>query len=432
MMFRVRHVIGTSAATFVSGGLGLLTAVLAARMLSPADNGQYAQYLVVMNLAFIAVNLGIGPSSTYHIAAGAWSVTAAIRLNVVFCAAATALLATACGLVIGTSLGATIGSMFKIEPSQLLLGLVSGAALLAVTQASALLQGQHDFVRMNWLAVLRAALPLALIAASAVFQPDAVVVSATHAFGLGGAVILGACMLNWSGVAVQRVGAKQLESLVAYGGVAYLSNLMHHLATRGLLVFLSFYALPQQVGFFNLALLLVEAALLLPSSMGQLVFAQATSAQFDPRKLEAALRLNILFAAVLAAVMLTARPVITWILGSQYAEVGMVLGHLTPTIVLLSVPRILSQLLSGRGRPQWPLLAAVISTIIGAGLATWWIPVHGLVGAAWVSNVVALITAAVTLLGYRQLQGSLTVRAVVPTQADVQALYAALQQWRRG
>ena len=64
-MLRARHILSTTGATLVSGGLVLGLTLLVARALTPEENGYYAQYVLVFNLVYIGLNFGLGPSSTF-------------------------------------------------------------------------------------------------------------------------------------------------------------------------------------------------------------------------------------------------------------------------------------------------------------------------------------------------------------------------------
>ena len=431
-MLRVRHVLSTGAASVVGGGLGLVLAFVAARLLTPTQNGYYAQYLLAMNLVFIILNLGVGSASTYYLASGLWSLVDTLRLNLRFVALTGAIVALLSVAIGGTPLGGAVERAFKAPLPILYFGLASGVLLLGINHVAAMLFGVHRYDRANLANVLRAGLPLPFVLIAGWWGAGEMPVVIAHSQALLVVMIIALLLVPRAAdgprADVRRRG--QLAALLRFGGVVYVSNLLHFAAMRGLLVFVSFYAAPEQVGYFNLALLLLEAMLMLPSAIGQLVLPQSSSSAFDRGLIESLLR-AIVYVGVSMAVFiaLLARPLAAFVLGEGYAPVGTALVHLAPAIVLLAVPRILSQLLVGQGHTGYPLVAAVVSAAVGSALALDWIPSHGIVGAAWVANVVAAITATVTVFGYCRVQRVAFTEVFLPQRRDWQ-LFAGLG--RRG
>lgn len=408
---RTRHVLSTTGATLVSGGLGLVLAILVARSLTPDQNGHYAQFVLVFNIVYIILNLGLGPASTFFVASRRTSVRSVSLINL-YVLAALACLVLFAGLAShhwGWS--ESLELLLKIPTSMLYSGLASGMLLLSCNQVLAILMGSHRYDLVNILNVSRAAITL-LVVGLITFLWSASIISIavihTTGFALALALALWTSRKVLTGQSSESplVPEAGLRSMLGYGGLVYLSNILHYLAIRGLLLLLSYYSAPELVGFFSLALILLEVTLLFPSAIGQLVFPQSSTDGFDHRKLETMLRLNLYVSLLFVlCIVLLAKPVILLLIGAPYAPVAQVLVHLSPSIILLTVPRILSQLLSGQGHPGYPLFAAASSLALGTMLAVWAIPNWGIVGAAWVANLVSAITAAVTIFGYSRVHG---------------------------
>jgi O-antigen/teichoic acid export membrane protein len=425
-MLRPRHVLSTGAASVIGGGLTLLLAFVAARLLTPTENGHYAQYLLAMNLVFILLNLGVGSASTYYLASGQWSLEETMLLNGVFIAMVAVVVALVSLVASVTAAGAAVERTFKIPLPVFYFGLGSGVLLLAINHVAAVLFGLHRYDRANLANVFRAGLPLPFVlAAGWSLSGGEMPVVVAHSGALV-AVLAVALFLVPPRQHALQIGAPRrgrFIALVRYGGLVYVSNLLHFAAMRGLLLFITFYAAPEQVGYFSLALMLLEAMLLLPSAIGQLVLPQSSSSAFDRSLVESLLRVIVYGGLVLAVLcMLFAESLAALTLGRAYMPVGLALAHLAPAIVLLAVPRILSQLLVGQGHPGYPLAAAVMSTALGGLLALYWIPAHGINGAAWVSNVVALVTALVTAFGYCRIQQVSAMSVFLPRRSDLRLI----------
>jgi len=249
-------------------------------------------------------------------------------------------------------------------------------------------------------------------------------ISVAHAVGLALALVVSIKVMKTSsapggGIAESGSLTVVLRNMLGYGALVYFSNLLHYLAMRGLLLVLSYYSAPESVGFLSLALLLLEVTLLLPSAIGQLVFPQASSKDFDRAAIEVALRLNLYVGlSLVVLIVLLAAPLVSLLMGASYAPVAHALIHLAPSVVLLAIPRILSQLLSGQGHPRYPLFAAAVSLLLGVALAVWAIPQWGVVGAAWVTNLVSAITAIITVIGYCRVHHVTASEVLLPRRQD--------------
>lgn len=396
----------------VGGALQLGLTILAARLLGPEQNGHYAQFLLVFNLVFIGLNFGLGPASTYFVASGRLSEAAVRRMNVLVIFLITAFLGLATLLIWKTTMIRVVESAFKIPVPLFLWGLVGGLVFLAFNQMLAIMMGGHRYDTVNLLNISKTGVPLLFIAVlSLLVVPDSLKLSIAHTAAMAVVLVLAIIALgvserkNSAELMIDKSIGTALHAMLGYGALVYASNLLHYLAMRGLLLLLSYYSAPESVGFLNLALLLLEVTLLLPSAIGQLVFPQSSTAGFDRRVIEIVLRINMLIGLFLAAgVILLSIPVVRLLMGDAYVPVGWAMMHLSPSVILLAIPRILSQVLSGRGYPQYPLIAAALSLVLGAALAFLLIPHWGILGAVWVTNAVSAITAIVTLVGYSRVQ----------------------------
>lgn len=423
-MLRARHILSTTGATLVSGGLVLGLTLLIARALTPEQNGYYAQYVLVFNLVYIGLNFGLGPSSTFFIASRRATVRSVWTVNLAMLAVVACLLSVATWFIHQREMTESLRRLLKIPAPALYLGLLAGMLLLSFNQVVAVLMGEHRYDLVNALNVLRALSPFLLVGGAVLvgassFTAITLGQTVAMAIALALAVSLARRATPEGAPAPMADFSKDLRSMLSYGSLVYLSNLLHYLAMRGLLLLLSYWSAPESVGFLNLALLLLEVTLLLPSAIGQLVFPQSSTAGFDHALLETVLRVNLYVSvAVVVLILVLARPLVTLLIGPAYLPVALALIHLTPSVVLLAVPRILSQLLSGQGHPRYPLAAAALSLTLGAAVAAWVIPRWGYLGAAWVTNLVSAITAAVTLFGYCQVHRVRLAQVLLPRERD--------------
>lgn len=422
-MLRLRHVLTTTGATLVGGGLSLLLTLLVARLLTPLQNGHYAQFSLVFNLYYILINFGLGPASTYFISSGQVGERRVTLVNVKM-VSAIGVISLLLGMLLGMgNFWHWIERQFNIPQKILVLGSIAGFLLFVFNQCIAILMGKKRFDTVNLLNLLKMALPLPAIGVAMLVLFD------ETGFAFATMLALAAvCIVSTSYVLrgtphtppeLQKKTIGLTRSIFRYGGLVYASNVLHYLAMRGLLMIVSYYYAPEYVGFFSIALVLLEAVLIIPSAVGQLIFPQSSSPQFNYGLTDTIMRLNVYVGLLtIIGVILLAPPIIGLFLGPKYQLVAVACAHLTPSILLLAVPRILSQVLSGQGHPEYPLYAAALSFFSGGLLAFWSIPAYGVVGAAWVINFVSAVTAIVTVYGYTRLRGVSVTEVFRPRQSD--------------
>lgn len=432
-MLRPRHIITTTSATLVTGGLGLVFTLLAARLLTPSENGSYAQFVLIFNLYYILLNFGLGPASTYFISSGLLSERRVISLNVKVVGVIGAVSAV-CLAALWLGNGAQwVETRFKISVDILVAGFVAGFFLLVLNQALAILIGKKSFETVNLLNIVKMALPFPIVALVLQMLAGEIGFVVAMLISLVMASLLGMKLVSRNFVSAHHVDpavdSRLARSIFRYGGLVYASNVMHYISMRGLLIILSYCFAPEYVGFFSIALVLLEALLVIPGVIGQLIFPHSSDPQFDYGLTDTIMRLN-LYAGILTVVSLLwlAPWGIGWILGAKYEPVTITLMHLAPSVVLLAIPRILSQVLSGRGHPEYPLYAAIISFFVGGAIALWSIPTYGPAGAAWATNFVSGVTAVVTVYGYTRLRSVRIGDVFLPRRADLDLLCRAAQR----
>lgn len=296
-MLRLRHVFTTASATLVGGGLGLLLTLLVARFLTPSQNGHYAQFVLIFNLYYILLNLGLGPASTYFISSGQVEERRVTFANIKIVGAIGAVSLLAGGLLGMDGGGQWIEAQFKIPQEILFIGLVAGFFLFIFNQCIAILMGKKRFDTVNVLNLLKAALPLLATGVAMLVLLNETGFAFATMLALAAVSLVGIwCVLRDMSKApseTQKNSTGLTRSIFRYGGLVYASNVLHYLAMRGLLIILSYYYAPEYVGFFSIALVLLETVLVIPGVVGQLIFPQSSSPQFNYGLTDTIMRLNV-------------------------------------------------------------------------------------------------------------------------------------------
>jgi O-antigen/teichoic acid export membrane protein len=164
-----------------------------------------------------------------------------------------------------------------------------------------------------------------------------------------------------------------------------------------------------------------SASFLFPYVAGQ-------SAQRDTEMTERVTRGTLLVTIVAAiAVAAGALPLIEVAFGSAYAAGTPTLVVLLVAVIPLSIGRLISADLKGRGRPGTVSLAAVVSVAVTVVLDLALIPGMGIVGAAIASLVAYSLMTAALLYAYRVATGGI-LTSLIPGLEDLRDLRALVDR----
>ena len=112
--------------------------------------------------------------------------------------------------------------------------------------------------------------------------------------------------------------------------------------------------------------------------------------------------------------------------GDQFAGASTALQILLPGIVALSVAKVLSAYVAGRGMPQYNTLVAFLSLAITVGLDLKLIPIWGINGAALASTASYICSTILTIYIYHRLSGEMLTDVLVPDHDDWKTIRWAL------
>lgn len=407
----LRDVMVTILTQGLSGALALAFSAVAARLLGPDGNGTFTLLILIATMLTQLSNLGIGTSNTYLTAVNKYSRSAIVGNTL----CAMALLSATGAFLMAVALQFPQFVAFTRSsgiPNTFLWLMVGTLPLnLGFLFFGGIIQGRREFMVYNGLQLVRFTAQLGLLPFLMEFLPDRL----TGAVCAYLAALLISCFACWWLVSRRirttlRLNMDLLLASISYGLKAYSANLLHFLNTRLNVFIVAFFLGATAVGQYAVGLVIVEALCLAAGSIGQILFPTVAAAGPGPiaNQLTARVIRQVVFFMTLlcAGVALIAEPVIKLTLGSLYLPSVQPLLLLLPGALALSIPKVLSQDLAGRGRPEFALFAAAVSLVIGLPLNLWLIPRWGISGAALSSTVAYTCTTLVILCAFSQCSGN--------------------------
>lgn len=182
----------------------------------------------------------------------------------------------------------------------------------------------------------------------------------------------------------------QTRMIFKYGVAIYISSLAYTVNQQLDQLLLSLWVAPSELGEYAAAVSLAGVILLIPSTVGPIVFSKIARSNDEPAEQLRHMRhasfitLSILLPA--GSGLMIAAPWVTHLLyGTAYVKAGQVLRVLAPATIFLGVGYTLSEVLRGSGKPMYSTYGALAGGIFTVAGLAWALPRFGIIGAAWVS-----------------------------------------------
>jgi O-antigen/teichoic acid export membrane protein len=443
-----RH-LGAGAALTVLASLGPLAAaavlsVVLARAIGPAANGTFALVLTLVNVAVLVFSFGLSSGITYEVSQGRWPLDRAFRE-----AYLAALLLGAGGAAAGLGFYALTddSALRAVDLDLALIALAGIPGFLAWQFATGILLGRDRYE--GYAALQLTSSLVMLIVGAGLALP----------FGLTGAVvglaasgIVTACVGAWllartirsspdPPAAMREGGLAHLRRAFPFGVQSWVGNVLQQANYRLDLLILGAYAAASELGKYSVAVTLTSIGWLLPNGLQTVVFPRAarldaaaetgtlTAAESDEAVSRASRHsvLLIVPAGAVVAVLLAAVPLI-W--GAEFEETIGLGFVLLPGVLALGVGKVLSAIVTGRGKPRYMMYAGILGATATVTMYFLLIPAYDEWGAAAASSASYLLSTVIVWGFFRRTTGISARAALLPTRADVRNYREALDSLR--
>lgn len=376
--------------------------MLVARRLGAEGQGAYAAAITFSSLWSASALLGLDAAHTYFLAGRRYRYgeiwTQSIVWTLILSAVTVPLYLWIMPLV-QTRETAALGPLLLLSALNIPLSIARQLAL-------ALFLGEERMDQFNTLNVLSNLLLLGLLAAILLLGPGDVP-AAIVAFLVSQAALLLFAVL-WIGSRARELGETHWswsrplarESL-HYGLRGHAGVFFTQFTYRFDQVLVTRFLGLEPLGFYSIAVLLAEKLSHIPASVQLVLFPRVSGSSVEEanRLTPRACRLTLLLVSAGALVLAALGGPLVRLLYSRDFEPALGSFHaLLPGIVALSLAKPLSGDLSGRNRRLGQTLAFASAFLVNLLLDLWWIPRHGIVGAAWASTVAYAWQSAVLVL----------------------------------
>ena len=399
------------------------TSVVVARTLGPEFKGIYNLTLLSSGLVIIVSNLGMNGAISYFTASKKYSNRQLFILAIV-------------GGLILSIIGGTLfflaydsvlaKSLLAGSNRQLIIWVMLGLPLSLVTSfLSSLLLGQQRMVAYNSVNILRVLTNLS-------FQ----IISSLMAGGVKGAVI---SWLSANGIALilafwllkkdTKVRTNQSSGLVpaalSYGGKSYAGNLLTFFNYRLDSFLVNYFRGAAAVGQYTTSVTMAELLWYLPNAVSAALFPKVSSLDEGTanRLTPQACRQTLLVVSLAAiAFSFVGGWVLVGFYGEAYRPAVAPFLWLLPGMIGVTVAKIISADLSGRGKPQYAAYTAGLTVGLTVILDLLLIPAFSISGAGIASSISYLASGVLAVFWYCRETGVLPQALLIPRLEDMRFL----------
>jgi len=406
----------------VDYGLKFVASVLIARYLGPSDKGVLAFATLVVSWVTTFGGFSLADATVYLVGRRDFSAGEAAAAMFVFSITAGLLYAVVAFMLV--YFGLVRWPVGDRPVFYLLLSLMP--VQLAVTHLTSIVQGLNRFKAYNVFTLINsAAFLLAVLLVIGVAR--------NRLMGVAQAMIVCAA-LNALLLVIYliRLAPWRLRSLLPflkqgfYFGIrGHLNVILDTINRRFDQLALGAMMNPIELGWYSIAASISEVPQLLPDSIGTVLFPRVAGNASGAGSLTArACRVTVLaMAAATIVIVVGATPLIRFLYGDRFLPAVKPLIYLAPSILFLSLSKILTKYIYGVGRPHLAVWATGISAVVTIALIFPLIRRYGMVGAAAASSIAYGVGALCNLILTVRLSGASIWDFIVPRKPDFQLIH---------
>ena len=371
--------------------LGLITSVILARVLGPAGKGIYALIILIPAVMLKLGSLGIEAANVYFTGSKKYKIKDIVSNSLLSSILLGLILISLFWGISHLNIFQNFLNSNQINPFYLWLVVLTIPFSLLFGFLINVFLGKEEIVKYNKIDIFQNVLQLiAIIVFLLIFKQGVFGATLSYVFTTIIATLLVIILVRKITKIKIFLNKGLLKDSTKYGVKCYFGNLAQFLNYRLDMFLVAIFLTPAAVGYYSISVGIAEKLWMFPGAIATVLFPRISSLKdveannLTPKIARHAFLLIFVLSLILA---LLAKPLIRIFFGSAFLPSIMPLLILLPGIIALSVSKILTSDLAGRGKPQFGTYAAFISLSVNIPLNLWLIPKWGISGAAFASTI---------------------------------------------
>lgn len=377
--------------------IGVLLLVVLARILGPGGQGKYSLITLLPTVLLTFLTLGINTSTIYYVSKGEVELNTVYNNNIL-----SGLFLSFISMMVGAVVIYFFSDHFFNQTPHVLLYfcLLSLPFMFLREFFQTVFQGLQDFKLYNTAMVINQFSILASIVLFTLVLGWGLV-GAISAFISGNLITV---MFMIRALKKQHKLKARLHSFsfayfkksVKYGLKVHISNFASFLNYRIVIFLIGYFMVDSAVGIYVTAMNIGERLTIFAASFSNVLYPKVASCESEEERnrLTSVVSRNILALSVSLAIIgaLVAKDLIVYLFGGEYRESAGLLQIMLPGIAFLSVEKILSNDIAGRGKPELNMYLSIFNVGFNFILNVFLIPKHGLAGAALAATITYFVS----------------------------------------
>lgn len=401
----IKRSLGTFGTQLLMISLGLINNAIVSHTLGAEGQGAFVFITLIPIMMLTLGNLGIGISNVYFIGSKKFEFGSLLVHSIAFAFTWGSLLVAG-----GFAFEAITAFSIKIDWSILRVAVVAVPFSISTLYLSSLVLGLNQIKRFN-LITLAPKLGLFCWLSAFLFIANAGIEAVAWAFLLAETIAgIGIILYIILKINPQKlrfeIRFSIIRKLLSFGLKGFWGNVLAFLNYRLDMFLIIHFLNTEALGYYSISVLLAEKIWLIPNSIGTVLFPKISAGDREKEFTPAVCRCNLLLTSGLALILFfVSKYIILLIFPNEYIAAVAPLRWLLPGIVLLSIPKILTADLAGRGKPIYSTIAMVITVVINVSLNIFLIPQMNIEGAAIASTASYSVSAVIISWFYKRETG---------------------------
>ena len=378
--------------------------IILARSIGPTGNGIYEIFNLVVIFSVTIGTLGLGHATVYVVKRKGINIRDVLSNTLTI------------GIVWGIILGFLVFIFYSVFP-----GIIKDLPKSALIVGSILipLSLLDAYLIQGFLIEFRIKLQSALIVGKNFLLLLAVFFSVSlFKMGAQGIIIAGAITYILSGLVIIFVqkkiynlilqfNRKIFKELFSFGIQNWLANIFLLMNYKFDLFLVNYYIGVEQVGFYSIAAVFASSLLLIPSSIGPLLYSSWTGEKLEKvDRLTPKITRQVVFITFIVAIFLVffGKLLITFIYGGRYSVSYYALLLLLPGVIMMTANYVILNNFSSRGKPIYSAIILLITLVLNIIINIVVIPRYGINGAAIASSITYSLSTLFSIIAFRTLR----------------------------
>jgi O-antigen/teichoic acid export membrane protein len=410
-----------------SNALKFLTFVIIAKVLGPSGQGVYSIVMQIVAFSVMFGNLGIEISIIYFIGQKKYPVKSIVGNGFAF-----ALLSSLCLVIILFLIDPFLIEKFMKNEHLEIIFVAEIAVVFFLLQAvvSSVVLGQNKIVEWSFLKIINSfILILLVIILLRVIKLDIIGSIIAYVVASLCTLLIGFYLLYRNdSLSLPFFSKDIIRGLISYGLKVYFGTLSQYFNYRLDIFLVAYFLGPSHVGYYSVAVMVGEIIWYIPNSISLILLPRSASSSFERNnELIPIISRNTFFLTLIfsSLIFVGSKFFIPMIFGNSYFPSINSLKLLLPGIVALSLWKIMTNDLAGRGFPQYKSYTAGIALLGTIFFDIILIPKFGINGAAIASSIAYILSTIAMFYWFGKITGLKIYNLLIPSKKDIK-IYKAL------